>query len=228
MVAGVDGQPAAGQVLPEAPGEGHVRVGGIVHEERGPQTSDRAQLASVDQAADGPQGRAPAVASAEAVEDARAPTGCQHLGRHDGRDGERLLAHDVLAGGRSREHDVAVEDRRQAGHDQIHVVGGDDAAPVLLDTLVAEPLGQIGRQVAVHVAHGDQPRVAPEIRIQHGEGVQRDAVGPRHDARADHRDAQVRRALAAHRLVSARSSSIRTRRPSFDERAIASQTSAAS
>ena len=121
-------------------------VGGVVEQERGAQAPDLAELAALDALADGAQGGRPAVARTEAMEHAGRATGHQHLGGDLCRLGERLLADHVLAGGRGGHDDLAIEDRREAGDDEIDVVGRDDATPVLLHPLVPEALGKVGRE----------------------------------------------------------------------------------
>ena len=82
------------------------------------------------------------------MEDARGAHGLQQLHGGGGGLGQRLLADDVLAGGRGRQHDLLVQHRREAGDDEVDIGRLDDATPVALDPLEPESTVQDARQVS--------------------------------------------------------------------------------
>ena len=108
VVAGVDRDPAAGQVPAESPHQWDVRIGGVVEHERGAQAADLAERPGHDELADLAHRRRPAIAGGQAVEHARRLTGAEQLGSLVSRHAERLLAHDVLAGRCGAEDDRLV------------------------------------------------------------------------------------------------------------------------
>ena len=133
VIAGVDRDATAGQLPPEAPQERHVGVGTVVEHERRLQAADRAELPGSDEVADRAQRRRPAIRRTESVEDAGRAARVQESECGAGGRRERLLADDGLAGRRSREDDVRVQDRRQAGDDQVDIGRVDHPSPVGLD-----------------------------------------------------------------------------------------------
>ena len=198
VVARVDGDPATGQIPPEPPQQGDLRVGRVVEHEGGAQAADRAQLPVTDELRDGADGGRPAVAGGQAVEDTGRLARLEHLGGDVGRCPERLLAHDVLARGRDGQDDLAVEDGRQADDDEVDVLGGHQRTPVGLDPLVAEPFGEPGRQRRVDVGDGHEPRPDGQVRVELGDVRERDAVGRGHRAGTDHPDAKFARSGPHH------------------------------
>ena len=128
--------------------------------------------------------------------------------------------------------DRPVEDGRQTGDHEVHVIGGDDVRPVARHALVAEALGEAGRQGRVDVGHGDQPGPQRQVPVEVREVGQGGAVRAGHRPGADQRDPElgsgVRRGhVAAAGAGPATISAIDTRRPSRAEVRIASHRTAA-
>ena len=232
MVAGVDRDATARQLPAEAPQERHVRVGTVVEHERRLQAADRPELPRIDEVADRAQRRRPAIRRAEAVEDPRRAARVQEVQRGAGGRRERLLADDGLAGRRGRENDVRVQDRRQAGDDQVDIGRLDHPPPVGLDAVVAESIAQPRRETLVDVGDRDEPRSEGQVRIEPANHRERRAVAGGHGPGADHGDPD-RSVSVGHETpavgaeVGASISSTDTRRPSAAEAMIASHRTAA-
>ena len=160
------------------------------------------------------------------MEDAGVATGPQQLGGDRGQFGQGLLADDMLAGSRRGQDDLPVQHGRQAGDDQVDVIG-QGRTPVLRHAPVPEAAGQLGRQRSVHVGHEGQLRSQRKTGIEGGDDRERSAVGAGHRARADHRDAHGRWFVDVHGAGSTSISSTRIRRPSRAEVRMASHTTAA-
>ena len=182
--------PAAAPFALVTPGQGALRMGGIVAEQADADVGDGADLPRADQLAGGGDGRCVAVVEAHRPLHPGPGRRLGHGPRVGGGEADRLLDPDVLARLRHGGADLAVQEVRRGDGHRPHPRVGCQLPPVAARRGEAVPRGGLlrppgrlvgdGHQLRPHLELGEMVR-HPEVRL---------GVHPPHPAKPDNGNAE--------------------------------------